>query len=129
MTGEIYRLLLSIVLVVGLVAGGAFLLLFRPHRWLRDPLARDASGWVVIVVGLYAWSAYRLVVGWAATPDPPRQPLSSVLVALGFGLALDGALIHRLRRYMAALEAERIHPTRVCPRCGGAGVVPLEEGA
>lgn len=129
MTGESYRLAIAAVLLVGLAAGGAFLLLFKPRRWLRDATARDASGWVIVIVALYAWVGWQTVSAWVLGIAPPDRPLAGALAGIGFGLALDGFLVYRLRRYMAALEDERIHPTRICPRCGGAGVVPLEEGA
>jgi hypothetical protein len=130
---EVYRLLVAGILAVGVVAGGWYLWLYRAWRigrWVRNPVARDASGWVALVFLLYSWSLLRLLINWSVQyPARPGEGVSlpAAAAAVILGVGLDGALIHRLISYLAVLKQEREHPTRVCNCCKGMGVVLVGE--
>jgi hypothetical protein len=125
MSGDTYRLCIAAIVIVGIAAGGIYLFLYRPSRW-RTPATRDASGWVLMLWLYLVWVGWRLTVNWQAGVGPDPVPLTSALPVLAIGVGLDAVLVYRLRRLMTALEAERTHPTEVCPTCGGAGIVPAE---
>ena len=128
MSGTTYRYAILAILAVGLVSGGWFLILYRawrPSRWIHNPVARDASGWVLALWLYFAWAFYRTIVAWIARPNPADVSLGEAVPVIAIGFLLDGAFIVRLRRYLAVLHEEHLRPTRVCRRCGGRGVVPV----
>lgn len=127
MSGELYRLLLVIILLGGLIPGLIYLWLYgRPLRRWRSKLARGYSGWVAIICLLYLWSLFRIVIAWARTSQVPRQPLIAAAFALLIGAFLSGAMVQRLMMYLQVLREERLHPTVTCPRCNGDGVIPAK---
>lgn len=126
-----YRAILWLILLVGIAAGGTYLVLYKawqPRRW-RSILAQDASGWVVVLWLLYLWSGLRLLVNQVTGNTAASAPLPGFraqLVTLALGFGLDGAFVMRLWRYWQAVREERRHPTRICTCCSGAGVVLID---
>lgn len=127
MTGILFNVLLWSLIVVGLTAGGWYLILYKAWRWDRwhNPVVRDSSGWVVFLWLFYGWTALRLLTAQLYGAPPNPAPTWQRLLILLIGVGLDGAFISRLQSYRRALEEERRQPTRVCRRCGGRGVVPV----
>jgi hypothetical protein len=124
-SGDLYRWLVAGVCLVGLTHGLVYLWLYRPSRW-RSALARDASGWVLALTLFFAWTLWR--VGYALTTgaEPTRVGLGFALTSLALAGLLVALVIYRLARFVAVLRVERIHPTEVCTRCKGTGVVAVE---
>ena len=124
MEGGLYRAAIGLVCLVGFGFGVAYLWLYRPSRW-RSATARDSSGWVLALTLFFLWSLYRTC--HALWSEVPAEPVGwgFALSSLALGLLLVGVVGYRLWRYVRIMREERIHPTEVCPRCGGVGVVSL----
>lgn len=128
MSGELYRLAIVLVCLIGMGAGGFYLWLYKPTRW-RDAWQRDASAWVLVLVLVFGWSLYRVGYAIVFGPAPERVPLAQAVSGITLGLLLDAVVVYRLHRFRRAARFEQAHPTQVCPRCGGRGLVPLDAGS
>jgi hypothetical protein len=121
-----FRVCLGVLYGIGFATASVYVFLYRawqPRHW-RSAYGRDASGIVVVLWAIYGWLIYRLVAGIVAgTGSVPTG--NNLWVTLGIFAAVDGFFLQRLVLFMAALREERRHPTRICRRCGGRGVVPV----
>ena len=94
-----YRVLLWAIIAGGLVPAITYLAVYlsprdRPQSvWTW--LVVDASGWVIVLAGLFCLSGFLLVIG-------PTRALWVQIVRLAFGAALDGLLWIRLVHYLRA---------------------------
>jgi hypothetical protein len=127
MTLTTYRLALGVLYGAGFATASVYVLLYRAWRlkhW-KSAYARDASGIVVVLWLIYGWLIYRLVAvtlggGGANVPEGVH-----LWITLGIFLAVDGFFFQRLVLFLRAMREERKHPTRICRRCAGRGVVSV----
>lgn len=102
-----YITLLVLVLVGGWVPATLFLLVHRPPRW-RDLISLDASGWVVIIWLLYAWTGYRLATGRARTAiDVTSDRAIGLVIGVGIDVLVWLRLVHWLRFYRYRVRKHR----------------------
>jgi hypothetical protein len=126
MTITMFRVVLGALYGIGFATASIYVVLYRAWRlkhW-RTAYARDASGIVVVLWLIYGWLIYRLVAS-ALTGTGAMVPTGvNLWVSLLVFAAVDGYFFQRLVLFLRAWREERRHPTRVCRRCGGQGVVP-----
>jgi hypothetical protein len=124
--GTLYRALVAVVCAAGMTAGLAYGWLYRPSQW-RSADARDSSAWVLALTLFFAWSLFRVLYGiwWGPGPEPVGLLFS--LSSLAIGLLLVALVLYRLHRFRVAMLEEREHPTKVCTRCKGRGVLRISD--
>ena len=85
-----------IVVLVGVAAASAFLVLHRPRNWFR-PAALNATGWILIIWLLYIRSGAIVLMRGGSV-----QFTSAVDAAfsLGFGAFIDALLIFRVYTFL-----------------------------
>jgi hypothetical protein len=118
---DLYRMLVLAQMLVGAGFGLTYLWLYRPSRW-RSSVARDSSGWVLVVTLFFLWVIWRSTF-LSVRPVAASLPWAYVVPSLLLGALLVGAVANRLSRFLRMRAAERQRPTVVCSGCGGTGVV------
>lgn len=126
MTLTTWRICLGILYGVGFATASVYVVAYRAWdiRHWKTAYARDASGIIVVLWLVYGWLIYRLVDGIISGRGMAPSG-SSLWISLAIFAAVDGYFFQRLTLFLKAMREERRHPTAICRRCGGRGVVPV----
>ena len=98
------------MLLVGLLASGAFLVLHRPQDWKRVT-ALNASGWVIVILLLYLRACISTyLAGW---PIEFRGGAEQIIWSFGMGIAIDVLLVLRVRSFLKFKNAHEARHSAV----------------
>ena len=92
------------VVLVGLIASGAFLVMFRPSRYFSS-LTVNSMGWIAIVFLLYLRNFLLLVFSGAAAYQGSVDLYS--LIGVLSGMAVDALIVTRLASYLRFRKSYR----------------------
>lgn len=119
MSGDTWFWTQVVLYGIGFTCGAGYMIMHRPSKW-RTMESLALSGWVIPYTLLLGMLLFLVITN--PVPPPDGQALRRGVAVVGL-LTMDTCVVGLLWMYLKFWQEERVHPTKLCTRCRGKGVL------